>query len=369
MVLDVCRLKNDSHSDRPSVINLAVPACGSHDTSFLSPLTAASVDTFVYPVPTSTVEINPNWEVLYSNTSVYGVVTNSVVLKCGTTLPDLYIWSFTQPGTEAIKAVVYNLGRGPKIQKIAKTLGQLTIVLNSADVSIDKLLLAANGLFTCQAFYNIDEDPKVHYYYVHLTVQVPVSKPILLMTGTPVEGSKLWMYCNVTNGTGPIQYVWQHETQNKNITNLNQNNSVVHVDEVNRNYTGWYRCVVSNAVNNESSDQVWLDIKFGPDDAHIDVSLNTISEWRYTALETKNVSLVCQAQSNPPSQYLWFYNNFQINTGPQLSITKILRNDTGNYTCFAQNTHLNTSSNRTISLMVYCECDHTENPFLEWKIS
>lgn len=81
------------------------------------------------------------------------------------------------------------------------------------------------------------------------------------MTGTPVEGSKLWMYCNVTNGTGPIQYVWQHETQNKNITNLNQNNSVVHVDEVNRNYTGWYRCVVSNAVNNESSDQVWLDIK------------------------------------------------------------------------------------------------------------
>lgn len=171
MVRDVCRLKNDSHSDRPSVINLAVPACGSHDTSFLPPLTAASVDTFVYPVPTSTVEINPNWEVLYSNTSVYGVVTNSVVLKCGTTLPDLYIWSFTQPGTEAIKAVVYNLGRGPKIQKIAKTLGQLTIVLNSADVSIEKLVLAANGLFTCQAFYNIDEDPKVHYYYVHLTVQ------------------------------------------------------------------------------------------------------------------------------------------------------------------------------------------------------
>lgn len=154
-----------------SVINLAVLARRLHDTSLLPALTPVSVGTLVYPAPTSTVEINPNWEVLYWNTSVYGVVDNSVILECGTTLPDLYIWSFTQPGTEAIKAVVYNLGRGPKIQKIAKTLGQLTIVLKSADVSIEKLLLAANGLFTCQAFYNIDEDPKVHYYYVHLTVR------------------------------------------------------------------------------------------------------------------------------------------------------------------------------------------------------
>lgn len=112
-----------------------------------------------------------NGEVVYRDTSVYGVVGKAVILECGSTLPDMYIWSFTKPGTEAIKAVVYNLGHGPKIQKLAHTLGQVTNILKSADVSIDKLPVVAQGLYTCQAFYDIENLPVVYYYYVHLTVR------------------------------------------------------------------------------------------------------------------------------------------------------------------------------------------------------
>ncbi|KAI5096574.1 carcinoembryonic antigen-related cell adhesion molecule 5 isoform X1, partial [Silurus meridionalis] len=57
--------------------------------------------------------------------------------------------------------------------------------------------------------------------------------------------------------------------------------------------------------------------------------------------------------SNPPSQYVWFYNNSQVYTGPQLTITKILRMHTGYYACLAQNTYLNTRSKKTITLTVY----------------
>lgn len=117
------------------------------------------------------VEINKNWEVVYQDTSVYGVVGKAVILECGPTLPDMYIWSFTKPGTEAIRAVVYDLGKGTRIQNLAETLGTLTIISKSAAVSIEKLPLAAHGLFTCQAFYDIDKEPKVYYYYVHLTVR------------------------------------------------------------------------------------------------------------------------------------------------------------------------------------------------------
>ena len=102
---------------------------------------------------------------------MYGVLGRAVILECGGSVPDMYIWSFTKPGTDAIKAVVYNLGKGPRFQKLAETLGQLTIISNSAAVSIEKLPLAAHGLFTCQAFYDIEKEPKVYYYYVHLTVQ------------------------------------------------------------------------------------------------------------------------------------------------------------------------------------------------------
>lgn len=125
----------------------------------------------MYPVPTAAVEINQNWEVVYRDTFVYGVVGKAVILECGTNMPDMYIWSFTKPGTEAIRAVVYNLGKGPVVQKLAETLGQMTIISNSAAVSLDKLPLAAQGLFTCQAFYDISQEPKVYYYYVHLTVR------------------------------------------------------------------------------------------------------------------------------------------------------------------------------------------------------
>lgn len=86
----------------------------------------------------------------------------------------------------------------------------------------------------------------------------------------------------------------------------------------------------------------------------------TVTERGYSALERETVSLLCQAHSNPASQYVWFYNNSQVYTGPQFTITKVLRMHTGDYACLAQNTYLNTRSKKTISLTVYCECDSPE---------
>ncbi|GLD46794.1 carcinoembryonic antigen-related cell adhesion molecule 1-like protein [Lates japonicus] len=308
---------------------------------------------------THVVQTNQSWEVVYRDTYVYGVVNKAVILECGSTVPDIYIWSFTKPGTEAIKAVVWDLGKGPRIQKLAETLGKLTVISNSAALSIEKLPLAAHGLFTCQAIYDTEQEPIVYYYYVHLTVRVPVSKPYLLMSDvSPVEGSTMWMRCNLENGTGPVQYVWQHETRTGNVSTIAQgDSSVINVTNVNRNHTGWYRCVASNAVNSESSNRLWLDTIFGPDIPQIDVTPYSMTERGYSALERETVSLLCQAQSNPASQYVWFYNNSQVYSGPQFTITKILRMHTGDYACLAQNTYLNTRSKKTISLTVYCECD------------
>lgn len=125
-------------------------------------------------------QINHTGEVVYRDNSVYGVVDKSAVLECGEALPDLYIWSFTKPGAEAIKAVLYDLGKGPRMQKLAKMVGPLTILPNTASISIEKLPLAAQGLFTCQAFYDIEDEPIVYYYYVHLTVQGKIPSRMLL---------------------------------------------------------------------------------------------------------------------------------------------------------------------------------------------
>ncbi len=91
-----------------------------------------------------------------------------------------------------------------------------------------------------------------------------------------------------------------------------------------------------------------------------------MTERGYSALERETVSLLCQAFSNPPSQYVWFYNNSQVYAGPQYTINRILRMQTGHYACLAQNTYLNTRSRKTITLTVYCEWSQIPLPGFWW---
>lgn len=93
----------------------------------------------------------------------------------------------------------------------------------------------------------------------------------------------------------------------------------------------------------------------GPDLPQINVTAYSAIERGYSILENGTIILMCQASSKPPSQYVWFHNNSEISNGPQLTITKILRMQAGNYTCMAKNPDLNTNTRNFINLTVYCE--------------
>uniref|UniRef100_A0A671KQD3 Ig-like domain-containing protein n=1 Tax=Sinocyclocheilus anshuiensis TaxID=1608454 RepID=A0A671KQD3_9TELE len=291
------------------------------------------------------VEILDPGQVVYSETRTNGVVGRGVILECGPTLPDVFIWGFTKPGTDTIRAIVYNFGKGPKIQKLANDLGNLTVISNSASLSIEKLPLAAEGVYTCQhilqpLFHGLSVT-RLHFVII---LKVPVTNPYIVMSdSSPVEGTSVIMRCGLENGTGPINYIWEQESRESQLTTVAEiyDDNRFNVTDVNRNHTGWYRCIASNQVNQQRSDRVCL--------VHHIVLVCAIS---------KTVSLLCQASSNPPSQYVWFYNNSQVFTGPQYTITRILRMHTGHYACLAQNTYLNTRSRKTITLTVYCECSH-----------
>ncbi|XP_061105436.1 V-set and immunoglobulin domain-containing protein 10-like 2 [Conger conger] len=300
-------------------------------------------------------EILDPGEVVYVNSVTKGVVGRSVLLECGNTLPDVYIWGFTMPGKEHIRAVVYNFGQGPRLQKLATSLGDLSVISDSSSLLIDRLPLYAQGMYTCQALYDTPEGARVFYYYVRLLVLVPVSKPYILVSDTsPAEGMTMWMRCNLENGTGPINYAWERENRDGVTAKVSEGNvSLVNVTVVSRNHSGWYRCLANNEVNKQRSDRIWLDIIFGPDVPKIDITPYSVTERGYSALERETVTLLCQASSNPPSLYIWFYNNSQVFTGPQFTITKILRMHTGQYSCLAQNTYLNTRSKSTVTLTVY----------------
>ncbi|XP_076131120.1 V-set and immunoglobulin domain-containing protein 10-like 2 [Alosa pseudoharengus] len=311
-------------------------------------------DTVYKEAKNNGLEILDPGEVVYMETRTNGVVEKGVILECGSLLPDVFIWGFTMPGTATIRAVAYNFGKGPKLQKLAKTLGELSIIQKSASISIAKLPLAAQGLYTCQALYDTAQGAKLYYYYIHLHVLVPVTRPyIVLSDSSPSEGKSMWMRCGLENGTGPVNYIWEQTTLDNTTRIMAQSNSLVNITWVSRNHTGWYRCLARNEVNQAQSERTWLDIIFGPDVPSIEVTPYSVTERGYSALERETVSLLCQAPSNPPSQYIWFYNNSQVYMGPTFTITRILRMHTGHYACLAQNSYLNTRSKKTITLTVY----------------
>ncbi|KAJ8342435.1 hypothetical protein SKAU_G00323630 [Synaphobranchus kaupii] len=307
------------------------------------------------PVLLQGLEILDPGEVVYVRTVTKGVVGRSVMLECGDTLPDVYIWGFTMPGNDQIRAVVYNFGHGPRLQRLATSLGELSVISDSSSLLIDRLPLYAQGLYTCQALYDTSEGAKVYYYYIRLLVLVPVSKPYILVSDTsPTEGTRMWMRCNLDNGTGPINYAWERENREGVTAKVSEGDvSLMNVTLVSRNHTGWYRCLANNEVNQQRSDRIWMDIVFGPDVPQIDITPYSVTDRGYSVLERETVTLLCKATSNPPSLYIWFYNNSQVYTGPQFIITKILRMHSGHYSCLAQNTYLNTRSKTTITLTVY----------------
>uniref|UniRef100_UPI00398EC7E0 V-set and immunoglobulin domain-containing protein 10-like 2 n=1 Tax=Pristiophorus japonicus TaxID=55135 RepID=UPI00398EC7E0 len=295
-------------------------------------------------------------EVTYIEAQVKGVIGRSVVLECGQTLPTIYIWGFTRPGFSDICAVLYNYGMGAKLQKMASMFGDVKVLSDSASLVIDNLQLAAGGRFTCQSLYDTSDGAKLVYIYVDLHVLVPITKPSIQMSiSAPVEGSVVSILCSVENGSGPLVFTWnRQEALSRSPVNVSETtDSLLNLTSVSRNHTGWYTCTAKNEVNEATSDRVWLDVIYGPDEPAISVTPYALTSVGYSAIEQDTVSMTCSAPSNPPSQYVWFHNNSQIYAGQQFVIERIGRSQTGTYMCLAHNTVLNARTKTTIILTVY----------------
>ncbi|XP_029142906.1 V-set and immunoglobulin domain-containing protein 10-like 2, partial [Protobothrops mucrosquamatus] len=180
-------------------------------------------------------------------------------------------------------------------------------------------------------------------------------KPFLQMNNsTPVEGMPVVMICTVKEGTPPIVYSWQHDTNRDGMVVLAEAvTPLLNLTSANRTYMGWYTCTAHNEVNSQTSNGMYLDVIYGPDEPVISIEPFAINQHGFSANEQEEVIMTCLAPSNPPSHYIWFYNSSQVYSGQKYVIARISRTQTGIYTCLAQNMHLNTRTQATIILTVY----------------
>ncbi|KAM5131944.1 V-set and immunoglobulin domain-containing protein 10-like 2 isoform 1-T1 [Mantella aurantiaca] len=215
---------------------------------------------------------------------------------------------------------------------------------------IDKLTLQAEGQFMCVA-WKVQKPP----VYIDLIVLVPVVTPSLKIDKEkPIEGADVYMTCTVEVGTRPVTYIWQRHAVFEGSFKVQEGaDNVLLLSPVTRAHTGWYTCTARNMVNEKTSGRLSLDVVYGPDEPIISIEPYAISENGFAANELEKVTLNCTASSNPPCEYIWFYNNSQLDTGQMYIFPKISRTQTGLYTCLATNLHLHTRTQLTISLTVF----------------
>ncbi|XP_031412698.1 V-set and immunoglobulin domain-containing protein 10-like 2 [Meleagris gallopavo] len=199
---------------------------------------------------------------------------------------------------------------------------------------------------------------RVGYAAVMLRVLVPVSKPFVRLTAAAAaEGTEVALTCTVREGTAPLSFSWQHREPHGRLLaapmGLGGSGAELLLAPANRSHAGWYACTARNEVNNRTSEPVYLDIVYGPDEPAISVEPFSPEQGSFSAGEREDVVLSCLAPSNPPSRYIWLHNGSQVHVGQTFVMSAIARGQAGTYTCLAENTHLQTRTQATIVLTVY----------------
>ncbi|XP_068023367.1 V-set and immunoglobulin domain-containing protein 10-like 2 [Melanerpes formicivorus] len=299
-------------------------------------------------------------EAAYEERTVTGVRGRAVELSCGRPAaapPAVVFWSFAAAaGSGPPRAVAVGSGWEVAVAPGAGSLGR--VALRNGTLELRELRVAARGRFLCQGLFPERGRLRVGYAAVLLRVLVPVSKPFVRPTAAAApEGAAVALTCSVREGTEPLSFSWQHQEPRGGAAvapeGLGGAGAELRLTPANRSHAGWYACTVGNQVNNRTSEPVFLDIVYGPDQPAISVEPFSPEQGGFSAGEREDVVLSCLAPSNPPSRYVWLHNGSQVHTGQTYVISGIARAQAGTYTCLAENSHLQTRTQATIVLTVY----------------
>ncbi|XP_067365597.1 carcinoembryonic antigen-related cell adhesion molecule 5-like isoform X3 [Channa argus] len=193
-----------------------------------------------------------------------------------------------------------------------------------------------SGSYSCQAFNNKTLRYKTSQPAAIIVI-VPVSNVTVTVSDIDlVEFNSSVRLCCSSSGSS-LSFLWLNgssEVTAIDRVQLTDGGSTVTIVNVTRYDQGPFRCKVSNAVSNGTSDLVNLSISFGPEN----IVLKPPSSTQDHFVVGSNIDLSCSAVSRPAALFYWFLNgNLLPDTGPELSMTNIHINQSGNYSCQAFN--------------------------------
>lgn len=220
-----------------------------------------------------------------------------------------------------------------------------SLVTTSPELTIGPLTLNMSGKYTCMAFNSVTN--KSSSTDTMLTLWDPVTmveiKPDKVY---PIVDHIFTLSCGTTGSVDSI--IWMHDrspvsTDNTRI--LSMDNTTLTFDPVKHSDNGHYHCVASNLLSRSTSANFTLEVFFGP-------MVPTIVGPKATS-PGENVTFTCDAASNPPSSYVWFFNDSIVASTSEFVTPPITLDLMGMYTCMALNniTGKNTTAHTVLTVV------------------
>nr|XP_046157426.1 carcinoembryonic antigen-related cell adhesion molecule 5-like [Oncorhynchus gorbuscha] len=191
------------------------------------------------------------------------------------------------------------------------------------------LTLANHGEYTCVAFNNVTGRNST--VSKMLIVVAPVTMAMVKVMGAqPVADYLFTLTCDTAGTIYSIQWMknsWPLYADNR--TDFSMNNNTLTFNSLQDSDNGDYQCSASNPLSNMTSPEYRLIVNYGPE--------RPVIMSPDIAMTGHIVTFNCSASSQPLSQFSWFFNGSQVETGSVYETVPLTLASHGEYTCLAFN--------------------------------
>ncbi|XP_042345513.1 carcinoembryonic antigen-related cell adhesion molecule 5-like [Plectropomus leopardus] len=206
------------------------------------------------------------------------------------------------------------------------------------ELRLMNIQMSHSGNYSCQAFNNRTR-PMRNQTSQPAAVSVQksqVSNVVVTPNATELSehSSSVSMSCSAS-GSFPT-FLWLNgssEVTESDRVQLTNRGATLTIVNVTRYDQGPFFCHVFNNFSNYTSDPVQLYISFGPENIFL-----KLSPPKQYFEEGSNINLSCSADSRPAAVFQWLVNGDLLSdTGPELRLMNIQKNQSGSYSCQAFN--------------------------------
>ncbi|XP_060948425.1 HEPACAM family member 2 isoform X2 [Limanda limanda] len=205
---------------------------------------------------------------------------------------------------------------------------------------------------------------------VHVTVDVPVSSPVIEKNPNYAvieDKANVTWTCSVENGTSVV-FQWLRDNIPLGPTDrhhFSQDNSTLLISPVRKEDKGIYCCVASNPISHgRHSRGLELDVYYGPYNLEVNSGQGRRTGELFTINPGELAFFECQADSNPPNSYVWIsksHNSTKVITeGPRLEVLSYRLAEAEEYLCRAFNNVTQKQDEAQFTLLVVGTEKHTQ---------